>query len=777
MKGLAEFIVRRRLPILLVIAGLTLFFGYHASRVEMYTVFSDLLPKNHPYIDVHNEFRKIFGGANLILLSVEVKEGDIFNNETLQKIKRLTKVVELTHGVNNYQIFSIARQKVKDVRGSSWGVVVKPVMWPDVPKTREGLEQLRHAVYANPSIGGRLVSMDGKAALITAAFHEERLDYARLFRRLRKAIEEVEDENTKVYAAGEPILYGWIYHHLREIAVIIGLTCFTLLALLVLYYRNLNGVMIPVISALVTFLWGTGLTALLGYNFEPLVLVVPFLIAARTISHSIQFRERFFEELERWGNKERAAVESASGLLMPGSISILTDAIGLTVLLVAPVPILTKLAIAGSFWVISNIVSVEILDPILCCYFPVPRRLPKGREGHWLDSPLNSVGRFCTAVNGRWIILAVFCGVAVWSVYWNQFLTVGDSRPGSPLLWPDSNYNESVRHINDKFRGTDHLYVVVKGARGAAAKSPEVLRTIEAMQRHMERSTHVGGTDSIVLLTRRINTVLHDNDPRWGIVPRSATDVGGLLSIAEHGSEPGDFSRWVNYNFQHANVTVFLRDHRGQTIREVINRAKEFISEHSMPQAEFKLAGGYVGVLAAANEVIERSHVLTLGLMLLAQFVICALGFRSLVAGFFFVGVVLLSNTFGMALMAYWNVGLNVNTMPVISLGIGFGVDYGIYIVSRAIEEYHRLRHRDLGAALIEGIATAGKAVLYTAFLISAGIILWTFSPLRFQAEMGYQLLIILTMNMLGGLFLLPALITVLRPRFVLREPVGLQHE
>ena len=74
MKGLAEFIVRRRLSILLVIAVLTLFFGYHAIRVEMYTVFSDLLPKNHPYIDVHNEFRQIFGGANLILLSVEVKE-------------------------------------------------------------------------------------------------------------------------------------------------------------------------------------------------------------------------------------------------------------------------------------------------------------------------------------------------------------------------------------------------------------------------------------------------------------------------------------------------------------------------------------------------------------------------------------------------------------------------------------------------------------------------------------------------------------------------------
>ncbi|MEE8325755.1 MAG: MMPL family transporter, partial [candidate division NC10 bacterium] len=525
MKRIAGFIVRRRLAILLVVAFLTLFFGYHSLRVEMYTVFSDLLPRNHPYINIHNEFRRIFGGANLILLSVEVTEGDIFNFKTLEKIKRLTGVIELTHGVNNYQIFSIARQKVKDVRGSSWGVVVKPVMWPDVPKTREGLEQLRYAVYANPSIGGRLVSMDGKAALITAAFHEERLDYAQLFRRIRKAIEEVEDENTKVYAAGEPILYGWIYHHLREIAVIIGLTCFTLLALLVLYYRNLNGVMIPVISALVTFLWGTGFTALLGYNFEPLILVVPFLIAARTLSHSIQFRERFFEELERCGDKEKAAVESASGLLMPGSVSILTDAIGLTILLVAPMPILTKLAIAGSFWVISNIVSVEILDPILCCYFPVPRRLPKGREGHWLDSPLRSMARFCTVTKGRWVVLAAFGGIAIWGVYWNQFLTVGSSRPGSPLLWPDSNYNESVRHINDKFRGTDHLYVVVKGARESAAKSPEVLRTIEAMQRHMERSPNVGGTDYLVLLTRRINTVLHDNDPRWGIIPRSAADV------------------------------------------------------------------------------------------------------------------------------------------------------------------------------------------------------------------------------------------------------------
>ena len=452
MKRLALIIVKKRAVILSLIVAATLGFAYLCIKIEMYTAFADLLPTDHPYIRVHNRFWKTFGGANVVLLSVEVSDGDIFNVTVLEKIKKLTEMIERTPGANNYQIFSIARQKVKDVRATAWGIEVQPVMWPSVPHSPQEIERLRDIVYANPTIVGRLVSEDGKAALITAAFHEERLDYAGLFRRVQQAIKEVEDSKTRVFAAGEPILYGWIYHHLHSIALIIALTCLSILVILILYYRNLNGVMIPMLSAVITFIWGTGFTALMGYNFEPLVLVVPFLIAARTISHSIQFRERFFEELERYGDKETAAVESAAGLMMPGSVSIITDAIGLTVLLVAPMPILTKLAIAGSFWVLTNLVTVVILDPILCCYFPTPRQVPKGGEGHWLEAPLRGIGRFCVDPAGRLVVIAGFAVVIVWSLYWYQFLSVGDSRAGSPLLWPDSDYNQSVRHINERDR-------------------------------------------------------------------------------------------------------------------------------------------------------------------------------------------------------------------------------------------------------------------------------------------------------------------------------------
>ncbi len=293
MKRLALIIVKKRAVILSLIVAATLGFAYLCIKIEMYTAFADLLPTDHPYILVHNRFWKTFGGANVVLLSVEVSDGDIFSVTVLEKIKKLTEMIERTPGANNYQIFSIARQKVKDVRATAWGIEVQPVMWPSVPHSQREIERLRDIVYANPTIVGRLVSEDGKAALITAAFHEERLDYAGLFRRVQQAIKEVEDSKTHVFAAGEPILYGWIYHHLRSIALIIALTCLSILVILILYYRNLNGVMIPMLSAVITFIWGTGFTALMGYNFEPLVLVVPFLIAARTISHSIQFRERF----------------------------------------------------------------------------------------------------------------------------------------------------------------------------------------------------------------------------------------------------------------------------------------------------------------------------------------------------------------------------------------------------------------------------------------------------------------------------------------------------
>ncbi|MDO8784620.1 MAG: MMPL family transporter, partial [Syntrophales bacterium] len=546
-----------------------------ACHVSMYSMFDDLLPPNHPYIKIHKQYKEVFGGANVVTISIEVKQGDIFNPATLSKIKSLTETIELTKGVNNYQIYSIARQKVKDIRSTAWGVEMTPVMWPNVPQTGAELVDLKNIIHANDMIWGQLVSLDDKAALITAVFWEGKVDYRYVFERFQSAKKSLEDGNTDIHFAGEPVLYGWIYHHLGAVAQIFCLTVLAILLVLVVSFRRVLGVVMPLISALVSAAWGVGLMGLLGYNFDPLILVVPFLISARTLSHSVQMTARYIEEYALSGDKSQAAKASFIGLWAPGSISIITDAAGLLVLAVAPIPLITKLAYVGCFWVMSNLVSVMVLNPVLLTYMPAPRRLSAEINGRppkvdRFTAGMDKASKLCYGKISSWVIVAFAVLVAVFSFISLKDLTIGDARPGSPLLWPDSEYNLSVRDINKKFPGVDQLMVVVEGREADSVKTPEVLKTMEALEREVLDISRVGGAASLGSVCKKMNALLHYDHPSWLRFPETRMDIGMLFEMIQISSEPGDFDKWVNYNFKDSNIIVYLKDHQGNTIREVI---------------------------------------------------------------------------------------------------------------------------------------------------------------------------------------------------------------
>ncbi|MDY6861998.1 MAG: MMPL family transporter, partial [Thermodesulfobacteriota bacterium] len=447
----SKLVIDYRHLFFVIIFILSVFFGYHAFKTEMVSNFEDLIPRNHHYVKLHREFKNLFGGANLISIAVEVKNGDIFNRDTLNKIKAINDMIELTHGVNNYQIHSIARHNVKDIRATSWGIEANSLMYPYVPETQEEIDKLRDVIYGNEAVYGKLVSRDGKAALIQADFWEKRLDYRYLFNRVVKTCRSLEDENTNIYVAGEPILYGWVYHHFREIFFIMLVTILAIILLLVFYIRRLEGVIIPLISAFITGLWGLGFTKLFGFNFDPLTLIIPFVIGARTISHSIQMTERFFEEYKELRDEKAAAIMSLNGLLMPGFVSIVTDACGVLVIAIAPIPILQKLAFIGSLWVLTNLVSVLILAPILYTYFPI-HKIKSEREGQGrIDYFFKIAGFWCVGRRSKGVILGFTILLVAWSGYNLKNLCVGDVNPGSPILWHDSEYNRSVARINSKF--------------------------------------------------------------------------------------------------------------------------------------------------------------------------------------------------------------------------------------------------------------------------------------------------------------------------------------
>jgi hypothetical protein len=122
------------------------------------------------------------------------------------------------------------------------------------------------------------------------------------------------------------------------------------------------------------------------------------------------------------------------------------------------------------------------------------------------------------------------------------------------------------------------------------------------------------------------------------------------------------------------------------------------------------------------------------------------------------------------AYMAIMSIGLNISTLPVSAVGVGIGVDYGIYLLARLKEEKDKDPSLSLNDAMRKTIQTYGKSVIYIAGTLIAGLLIWPFSPLKFQADMGIMLAIILFFNCLGAIFTVPVLTLLFKPKFLTRE-------
>ncbi|MEI6125003.1 MAG: RND transporter, partial [Pseudomonadota bacterium] len=303
MEKIANFIISKRHLITAVVSAFTIFFGYQASKMSVRTIYTDLLPQNHPYINVHNEFRNVFGGSNQVLIMVQVKDPekggkykDIFNPETLGKVKFITEELRKFQGVDRYKILSIAERKIRNMQLTSKGYVSEPVMWPDVPQTEEQLHKLKLDVYGNPACYPRLISLDSKNALIMVDFFEEQIDYATCFKELQSLRKQMEDANHIIAIAGEPMHLGYIDSYVGDVVKILTYTVIAMMAVFFLYFRSKRGMILPVLAAGVSAVWGLGFLSLLKFNLDPLVLVFPFLIAAMAASHSTQVIKRYQEE-------------------------------------------------------------------------------------------------------------------------------------------------------------------------------------------------------------------------------------------------------------------------------------------------------------------------------------------------------------------------------------------------------------------------------------------------------------------------------------------------
>jgi predicted RND superfamily exporter protein len=825
-----RFLLRNRLMVTLAIALMTLFFGYQCSRIKIIANFIDFYPseskisffgkeytlrEGHPYIKIYNDFRRMFGSANVLTAILEVQHGDIYNPTTLQKLDEMTRWIVESRGVVPYQITSIAHPKMKSITTVQGAIEIREVFYPGVPKTQEDANRVKFAVYATKGIRGLYVSEDDTAALVNAGFWEEDLDVDYLWHRMNELKEKIEDENHKVYFTGFPWLQTSILRYVPEVRQVFLVTCGALTFLLWNYFRSWPGVWVPMFSGVLSCVWALGLVPLLGLNLDPLILVVPVFLSARALSHSVQSMDRYHEEYQRTHDRHTAIVESYSHLFPPAIVSILNDAAGLFLVTMAPIPIIQKVALFSCFWIFSILVSVVTLHPIILSATKpphAPSTYPKWAQmigwavlavitvgfgtvslyaAHDLMGPIaltvmlivmgalylwheriyTGITHLIIVASAGWrrwagVALTIFLFLACPFYGWR--LKVGDMTPGAALLFPKHPYNVAYAKLNEKFVGANHLVVIADTGKEDGMKNVDALTKMEEFADHMEAVEGAGVSVTIVDIMKQLSRLFHEGEPKWAFVPDREKYIAELFYQFTQTAQAGDLDRFLSPDMRYGTIVTLFHGYSHDIIMNAINTGKEWAAANTDGNVKYLFAGGLFGVLAAVNEAVESSYWTTLFLVMVAVWAFLYFTYYTVVCTLILMIPVLMSQFACEAFMYLMHIDLNVNSLPVAAVGAAMGVDYGIYHFSRMVDL------ADEGASLDDAVdgatATTGKAIIFTATTMIVGAVFWWFSDLKFQAEMGFLLALLMAFNTFGGLVLVPAWIKVFKPSYLTKR-------
>lgn len=790
---LARRLLAHRGVSLLVFALITLFFAAGLPRVQLQTVFSDLLPRDDPFVQVFKDHPR-FGSPLTVMVMIQRKSGTdasapdadrtIYNADTLAKVWKFTRDIDLAPAVDHEQVLSIATEKARYSEATPQGVDMRPLMNGAPPRTAEEIAQFRERVDKAPNVRVFLISRDHSATLVMASFIEHRIDYGETFRYVQDLVEAARDEHHDVHLAGQPVLIGWVYRYERQMLMIFGVTVGALLLALALYMRNVVGVLTPILTSATACIWAFGFVGWLGISIEPLLMVVPLLLTARSFSHSVQFTERFYEVYAQLRDRRKAAEVTMTVMTAPSVLGICTDILGIAVVALAPIPAMLRHAIFCGMWAVWLIPTGVVLISLLLATLPPPRNVQRliGRADTGLHRGFRDLlGRLAVLSAGRGApattaVVVLASALAIWTA---AQIRVGNPVEGSNLLWQESEFNTAVRAINANFPGVNTLEIVLEAKDPAnpewVAQQLDTVQTMTALQRAMEGSpTPPRATLSFADYLSETNRLFQGGDPRWlPLDPRqrgvSAAAVGAMM-----GTSSKNFGHVVSDDMQNATVSMWYADNRQETVDAALAAATAAVQRvgEDHPAFRVRLGTGIIALQEAVNRVIARYQHLVLLLLNVAVFLMCALAYRSIVAGLLLLVPVNLANQGLLAAMHLLGVGLDVNSMIVAAIGVGVGIDYGIYLVSRVCEEMAPLNARagDWSAAIAAALRTTGKAILFTAGIMLLGIAPWyLLSDLKFVADMGLLLMAIMAINIVLALVVLPLLLWWVKPAFVSR--------
>lgn len=772
-----EWIVEWRKAVIAVILLLTVFFGLFAAKQQVIINPASVVPQSHPFIKATNTIEQVFGSKYLVVIGVTPKQGDALQAPVLAAVQRMTDKLYASSSVSKNTLLSLASRQAKGISGTADGFEARPLLTAgQLPATAEAVAALKQRIEQNPIYRETVVSKDWRTATIMVELKENPNGFGAMLADLRKILGEESAKDFDISLSGNPV-----FLHQAEVFAdrINWLFPIAVLVIGLLHYeafRTRQGLILPLVTALLSVVWGVGVMGLMKIPLDIFNSPTPILILAVAAGHAVQLLKRYYEHyidlvkvhgMEPAQANRRATVQSLSAvgpvLVIAGGVA----ALGFFSLVVFEVETVRAFGVFTGIGILTAVILEFTFTPAVRASLKPPSLAQIDTE---------TKVRFWDRLAGRFASLALNHkqrGLALLSL----MVIVGIALVGGQRVHVDnaskSFFAESLplqrddTLLNAQTGGTNVLYVMVDTQAADGIKQPEVLTAIHRLQQFANGQPIVGKTLSIDDFLIRMHQAAN-GEKRDAEMPADRDLIAQYLFLYSMSGDPEDFNAHVDYDYRRAKISIMLRTNSNAEIDALVKDLQKQ-TRQLFPTHVAVSFGGEVAQTLAVTEVMVRSKLLNIAQILGVIFAVAVIAFRSVLAGALVLAplLVVLSLLFGA--MGFFGVPLNIPNSLISAMAVGIGADYAIYLLYRMRE--YVASGLTLEDSVRKALLTAGKACLFVATAVAGGYaVLLCSYDYKVHTWLSSFIVLAMLVSVFSALLIIPSVVLMARPSFIFKR-------
>ncbi len=752
----SRIILRNKILLLAILAAITIFFGYHARKVEMSYEYASLLPKKDQAFKDYQKFVEVFGEeGNLIIVGIQ--DSNFFNIDHFNAWKELSANLSEVEGVENLLSITNTYNLKKNKEEKRFEI---ENAFPDSIATQEELDGYLTKFKSLPFYRGLVYNDETQTYLLAITVNKDKMaskareDMVAEIQEVCHAFEEA--QNVQLHYSGLPYI-----RVVNSVKIKKELYLFSVLALLIciivlfIFFRSFKAVLVPVLIVLTGVIWSMGMVSLFGYKITLLTGMIPPLLIVIGIPNSIYMLNKFHHEYVLHGNKVKALQRVIIKIGNATFLTNLTTASGFATFIIVKSDILRQFGIVASLNILGLFFLSLFLIPIIFSFITPPSSRHVGHLENKLVSRI--IGRLIHVTQNYrklvYFVTVVIIGIGVYGItLMRSSGYMVDDIPESDPVYMD------LKFFERNFNGLMPLEIMVDTKKPQGAMQLTTFRKIDQLETELAKYPELSASTSLLNLLKFSKQAFYNGHEKYYSIPNNR-EKNFILQYAATGEENSNLLHsFLDSTRQTTRVSIRIKDVGTKRMEELYASFNaEIDSIFTSDKYDVTITGSSI-MAFKGNQYLLKNLFTSLGLAIFLISAFMAIMFSSWRMVIMSLTPNVIPLIFTAAVMGFSGIPIKASTILVFSIAFGISVDNTIHFLAKYRQELNATNW-DIRKAVVLALQETGVSMLYTSVVLFFGFGIFTISNFGGTQAMGILVSLTLLVAVTSNLVLLPSLL------------------